>query len=238
MQVSIAQTTFATPACTLVTEGDAALTVVIAVGTTPATDRVCPGAVVLTGLQMRLTTVRVTHLLTARVVGLVERVVRTVTVRLAALRVTARATGVLGGPNVEALTAVVRTNLSVSTATALGVEHTLVAASVLASHTVRTDLGGDVLVTGRVTGLHITAGATLGVRVTQTTRATRRGRHRANGVASALTGVVSVSVTEATSCRPVGVTHAAVAESVSGATVRTGHHVRPGVSAASADAGL
>ncbi len=107
--------------CTSIAERGAALTVVVGVGTLARADRVGPGTVVLTGLEVRLTAVLVTHLLTAGVVGLVEGVVRTVAISSASRSITARATGVLASPGVVSLRAIKLTGLCISVGATLSV---------------------------------------------------------------------------------------------------------------------
>ena len=85
LEVSTRGTTLAVARCTSITEGNSALTVVVAVGTFTGTDGICPVPIVLTGLEVGLTAVLVTDLLSACVVGLVEGSIRTMTVGLAAL---------------------------------------------------------------------------------------------------------------------------------------------------------
>jgi hypothetical protein len=114
-------TAIAVARSTSITVCDTALTAVIAVGTLARTNGVRPGTVVLTGLEVRLTAVLVTHLLTAGVVGLVEGVVRTVAISSASRSITARATGVLASPGVVSLRAIKLTGLCISVGATLSV---------------------------------------------------------------------------------------------------------------------
>ena len=220
-------TTLCVSRSTSITEGKPALTVVITVGTLTRTDGVCPGAVVLTGLQVRLTAVLVTHLLTACVVGLVEGVVRTVTVSLGALCVTTGATVVLGGPDVVTAGAA-HTNLSHTAAATLGADGTLVTVPVHTAKGAGTNLGVCPSITGSVTNLNRRGAATsASARATQSTRATSSKARGSVRRTSQLTRVILVLVTEAATRCSAGTTHITVTVTSTRTTVGTGCQGRP-----------
>ncbi len=215
------------PRSTSVTEGKPTLTVVVAVGTFTRTDGVRPGTVVLTGLEVRLTAVLVTHLLTACVIGLVEGVVRTVTVGPGALCVTTRATVVLGRPHVIT-TRAVHTNLGHTATTTFGTHSTLVTVAVHTAQRAGTGLGVGPSIAGSITNLNrrrATTSASAGA--TQSTRTTGIEAGSSVRRSGQLTRVILVLVTEVAAGRSVGTTDITVTVTSARTTVRTGCQGRP-----------